>query len=148
MAGSVGTAVGLTVGGTVGEPVGLTVGDAVGDTVGLTVGKGVDEEFDEPDGETACADCDDEGVCITAAVDGDEETAVGCVVAVWVVWTVSFAVAEVSVGVTVCKTVCVVGSGSCRRFRNRVSAAVAMMSSEAAAPITEGRRRKSGLFFF
>lgn len=142
----------MTVGGTVGEPVGLTVGDAVGDTVGdtvgLTVGKGVDEEFDEPDGETACADCDDEGVCITAAVDGEEETAVGCVVAVWVVWTVSFAVAEVSVGVTVCKTVCGVGSGSCRRFRNRVSAAVAMMSSEAAAPITEGRNRNGGLFFF
>ena len=87
----------MTVGGTVGEPVGLTVGD----TVGLTVGKGVDEEFDEPVGETAGAVCDDEAARDTAAVDGDEETAVGCVVAVWVVWTVSFAVAEVSVGVTV-----------------------------------------------
>lgn len=138
----------MTVGGTVGEPVGLTVGDTVGDAVGLTVGKGVDEEFDEPIGETACAVCDDEGVCITADVDGDEETAVGCVVDVWVVWTVSFAVAEVSVGVAICKTVCVVGSGSCRRFRNRVSAAAAMMSSEAAAPITEGRNRNGGLFFF
>ena len=91
----------MTVGGTVGEPVGMTVGDTVGDTVGLTVGKGVGEEFDEPDGETADAVCDDEAACDTAAVDGDEETAVGCVVAVWVVWTVSFAVAEVSVGVTV-----------------------------------------------
>lgn len=138
----------MTVGGTVGEPVGLTVGDTVGDAVGLTVGKGVDEEFDEPDGETAGAVCDDEAACDTAAVDGDEETAVGCVVAGWVVWTVSFAVAEASVGVTVCKTVCGVGSGSCRRFRNRVSAAAAMMSSEAAAPIIEGRSRKSGLFFF
>ena len=105
MAGSVGTAVGLTVGGTVGEPVGLTVGDAVGDTVGdtvgLTVGKGVGEEFDEPDGETASAVCDDEAACDTAAVDGDEETAVGCIVDGGVAWTVSVVVAEVSVGVTV-----------------------------------------------
>ena len=95
----------MTVGGTVGEPVGMTVGDtvgdAVGDAVGLTVGKGVGEEFDEPVGETAGAVCDDEAACDTAAVDGDEETAVGCVVAVWVVRTVSVVVAEVSVGVTV-----------------------------------------------
>ena len=91
----------MTVGGTVGEPVGLTVGDTVGDTVGLTVGKGVDNEFNEPDGETACADCDDEGVCITAAVDGDEETAVGCVVDGGVAWTVSVGVTEVSADVTV-----------------------------------------------
>ena len=101
MAGSVGTAVGLTVGGTVGEPVGMTVGDTVGDTVGLTVGKGVGEEFYEPVGETACAICDDEAACDTAAVDGDEETAVGCIVDGGVAWTVSVVVAEVSVGVTV-----------------------------------------------